>query len=208
MDEKWLLSSFWQTGNNCATIAVIKAAILQYGPDKIFTATPTNKVYLFKLQSQRTFEITDSKIAALSEKMCIEFDEESPDKKQLNDIKKCVSLCFAVMVTSLVEYGLRYKGKFYEYTKEEAIEELVEESFNPISAAAALGVKITNRHEPKNITIKAASLKKKKAVIIANNKHVAAMSYGWYDSYGDLKEWNKKWPRIEGKKMKYWYGLA
>lgn len=209
MDEKWLLSSFWQTNKtNCATIAVIKAAILQYGPDKIFIATPTTTGYRIKLRSKRTFEITNGEINRLSKEMSIVFDKKSPHKRKLEIVKRCVSLCFTIMVTSLVKYGLHYNSKYYEYTMKEAIEELVDESFNPISAAAALGVKITNRHEPENITSKAASLKRKKAVILANDYHVAAMSYGWYDSYGRLKHWNKKWPKIKGEKMIFWYGLS
>jgi len=105
-------------GGNCAAIALIKASILTFGINGVFSHTYANGVYTIVLKSGETLEVDDAELAlAKTEAGFWEKDFPGSSSNDLilkSQITKYAYLCFAVMGKMVMVHG---DGSYYPTTK-------------------------------------------------------------------------------------------
>lgn len=206
MTSKFIMESFWQhpDGTNCATVAIIKAAILRYGIGKIFKLERRHGYAIVTLKNGKPLIITNAELIEVNNESHIVFGKySSPNKKKdLRELKDHVKLCFAVMVKYLKEYGYRRE----EYYQTEAIEHLMG-GFNTDHIHELLGLKRKSREVIDLKKRHLSSFKRKKGMVLYSYAHVVAVSQGYFDNYGDLERIQSKIPEIGDEKAKFWYEL-
>jgi len=205
MTDKFILESFWQKKANCATIAIIKAAILKYGLNKVFKVNQKLGTCLVVLKDKKLLTLTDTEINRINRRNDIVFSRyKNPGKKkQLDKLRKYVRFCFAVIVRNIQLNG--YDGK--EYTQSAAIHELIREGLNIEHLHSLLGLyrKTTSAH--KLVRSHLPILKRKKAVLLYNPDHIVVLSGGYYEDYGTAVPIGNEFPILKGKKARSWYEL-
>jgi hypothetical protein len=205
MTGKYIIESFGQKGNNCVAIVLTKAAILHYGMHRIFKKTFRDGHYILQLQNGDIHAIAAKDVARLNQKNKLRFRKAfSPaDAARLKRLKEYVELCFAVMVRSLLLRG--YESK--ELTESEAIQLLTRDGINTDHVHHLLGLK---RKTPtaRYLTLKnLRQFRRKKAVLLYSDSHIALASEGYYDNYGKAEELNGRIPVLERKRARGWFEL-
>lgn len=200
MNNKLVIESFWQTGYNCATVAVIKAAIIKYGIDKVFKLEQRNPYKIITLRNRQMILLSGTEIKAINKKNHIAFDEHCSQK-----LKSYVELCFAVMVKSLQEYYIQEYG---ELEKNEAGKTLLD-GYNVEEASELLGLQMKTKKANDLRRRHLADLRKKKAVLFYNDYHAVVLSGGLWDCDGDPIELGDAIPllRENGERAAYWFEL-
>lgn len=206
MDGKYIIESFGQKENNCVSIVLIKAAILQYGLNRIFKKRFEHGHWIVRLKNGDMHAISKKDVQRLSEKNKIHLrkSQNKTDTAQLKRISDYANLCFAVMVHTLIVRG--YMGK--ELNETQAIKLLTRDGMNTHHIHHLLGLKrkTVSAHllSLKNLRL----FKKKKAVLLYSDSHIAVVSKGYYDNYGQAVELNGKIPLLEKKRARGWFELG
>lgn len=169
-DENLLFNAFKQGsvkgGGNCASIALIKAAIGTFGIDSVFSysAAPNGNSITVKLKNDSTIEVKYSEI--LEATKANGFKIKSTDPKAAL-IKAYADTCFAIMV--------KMNEIIWEYPSfKEALEGLLN-GYNTPAVHDLLGL------EFENISTDLAALRANKNIIFYNSYHAVFSSYGYYD---------------------------
>ena len=68
MTDKFIIESFWQKAGNCASIALIKAAILKYGLKKVVRIRKVGKQDVITLRNKRMLVFQPGEIEKINEK--------------------------------------------------------------------------------------------------------------------------------------------
>jgi hypothetical protein len=206
MTGKYIIESFGQKDNNCVAIVLIKAAILQYGMNRIFKKRRIRDYWIITLKNGDIHAIAKKDVARLRKSNRIHFRRAHNEKDalRLKKIREFADLCFTVMVRAVLING--FNGK--EYTETEAIKLLTEEGMNTHHIHHLLGLrrKTSSAHmlTPKNLR----QFQNKKAVFLYSDSHIAVVSEGYFDNYGKAVELNGKIPVLEKKKARGWFELA
>lgn len=205
MDDRFILESFWQKEDNCTTVALIKAAIIKYGINRVFKTARKNNHLLVTLKDGKLLTLTNAEIRKLNKTNLLGFrrPRDAKQKNQLGQVKKYVRLCFAVIVRNIQLHG--YEGK--EYTRTEAIDELISKGMKTDHIHRLLGLqrKTSSSHQLALKHLK--SFKRKKAILLYSDTHIVVASSGYYDNYGDAEKIGEEPPVLEGRKAKSWYEL-
>src|SRR5688572_5589225 len=119
MTSNFIISGFWQKKANCASIVLIKAALLQYGIDQVFSNRRKNGHSIITLKDKRIIVLRDIEIREINRKNGIVFSKyrDARKKQMIKKLREYVHLCYAVIVRVIQLYGL--EGK--EFTQTSAI---------------------------------------------------------------------------------------
>lgn len=207
------MESFWQPegATNCATIAIIKVAILHYGIDNVFKVQQKEQNYHITLKDRKKIIIHEDKIKKLNSKNNIAFSRyvNKEKKKQLARLKAYVKLCYAVMITYLNEYGFEEK-KFKVKKAKKILRNGFGggDTFNTDHLYTFLGLKITTQ-EPVDIKRKhLPEIIASPGVMLYNYSHVVAASFGYFDLYGKMMSIERrKIPELGDDEAEWWYQL-
>ncbi len=206
MTGKYIIESFGQKDNNCVSIVLIKAAILQYGMNRVFKKRALHDHLIITLKNGDIHAISKKDVARLSKanKIHLRRAHNEKDALRLKKIKDYANLCFAVMVRSILIHG--FNGK--EYTETEAIRLLTKEGMNTHHIHHLLGLK-RKSSTAHFLTLKnLRQFRNKKAVFLYSDSHIAVVSEGYFDNYGEAVELNGKIPLLEKRKARGWFELA
>ena len=206
MRGKYIIESFGQKDNNCVSIVLIKAAILHYGMNRIFKKRTLHGHWIITLKNGDIHAISQKEVNRLRRMNKIHFRRSlnEKDAANLKKIRECADLCFAVMVRSVILNG--YDGK--QYKESEAINLLTKEGMNTHHIHHLLGLKrkTVSAHY---LTVKnLQQFRKKRAVLLYSDSHIAVVSRGFFDNYGKAVELNGKIPMLEHTKARGWFELA
>lgn len=206
MNNFFILESFWQDpkGYNCATVAIIKAAVMKYGIGRVFKTETRISYMIITLRNGKALIVTNEELKRINKENDFRFSRysEYKKKKDLKRLKDYVCLCFAIMVKYLKEYGFNYE----DYTIEEAIETLLA-GFNTDYINELLGLaKMRNTVEELNKN-NLELLKKKSVAILYSYAHVVVVCNGYFDDYGTPLIIGKKIPELGELRAKFWYQL-
>ena len=161
---------------NCASIALIKAAIDRYGVGNVFSSLrdASGERYFVILHSGKELMLTYEEIERAARKA--KFTESSDPT--VRAIKLYADTCFAVMAKHLqVNQSLQADASKYD-DFDKAIEDLNDGFFTP-AIAEVLGLRIT----PIKSTVRV--IRRKSAAVVYNVYHAAYASYGIYDEASD-----------------------
>ena len=203
MRSNFIIESFWQRGANCACVAFIKALLLQYG---LRAGTRT-----IKKQKGIEARLPDGSVLLLTKKEIITFNKKNEigfrrykqqDKKtKAENIRSVVQLLFAVLVKNM-------HGKGYQSRKpgtDEAITVLTKKGVQTGHFHRYLG---STRVKAQRLTNKNLwRVKKKRSVLIYNDKHIVAASGGYYDNNGHAERIGNEIPLLLGDKATHWCGV-
>jgi len=205
MDDKFVIESFWQKADNCATVAIIKAAILKYGINRVFRVRKKLNSYIITFRDKKIITLTDSDLRSMNSANDLVFSRY-PDKKkkeQLHRLKSYVRLCFAAIVRNIQLNG--YQGK--EYTESEAINDLLLKGLDTSQLHRLLGLLRKTRSAHRFALSHLKKLRKLKGVLVYSDDHIVVASSGYYEDFGTAVPLGDYVPVLKGKKAKYWYEL-
>jgi hypothetical protein len=213
MTTKFIMESFWQhpDGYNCAMVAIIKVALLQFGTEEIFQKIETHKGnYEITLHDHKKISLSERKIKKLNKNNRIEFSiYRLPAKvKSLQILKTYVRLCYAVMLTYLNTYG--WKGKCYSIKDAKKYLQYGygdDAPFNTDHLWKFLGLRRATREVIDIEKEHLDEIEVKKALMLYSNCHVVAASEGSYYDYGTREKIKSKIPKLGGDKAKWWYEI-
>jgi hypothetical protein len=205
MTDRFIMESFWQSQANCASVALIKAAILRYGVNKIFKVEKRLNQLLITLKNGQLMVLSSADINRINRDSRIIFSRYKDQKRKqgLKRLKDDVRLCFAVIVRNLHLNG--YDGE--EYTESSAIRTLAAEGIQTDHIHSLLGLR---RKQPAAYRLSQKHLKdfkRKKGILLYNDAHIVTVSGGFYDDYGKATEIKDQIPVLNGKKAVAWYEL-
>lgn len=205
MTDKFILESFWQKAANCASVALIKAALLRYGLRKSFVARRNNENLIITLQDGRMLLLTEKEIRAINKENKILYSpyRDPVKKRALLKLREFAETAFAIMVRSIQLEG--YEGK--EHTESSAIRLLTRTGISTSQLHRLLGFsrKSVGAHK---LSLKHLSLfKRKKGVLLYSDLHIVVVSKGYYEDFGKAVPLDGKIPLLKGKKAKYWFEL-
>lgn len=213
MTDQFIMESFWQhpEGYNCATVAMIKVAMLRYGPGNVFKCRKTKHAYHIALRDHRKLTIYKDEVKKFNWGNGFHFSNYKVKEKlkAVSILKEQVQLSYAIMIKYLNRFG--FEGE--RYSIKDAKEYLQygfgeDDPFNTDHLYRFLGIKMASE---KVIDLKEKHLKAiltKKAVMLYSYKHVVAVCRGYYDDYGSLRKIRaNKIPLIGGCRAEWWYGL-
>ncbi|GAO44105.1 hypothetical protein [Flavihumibacter petaseus] len=212
MTDRFIMESFWQhpEAYNCAVVAVIKTAILQYGIGKIFSLRKTNKNYLVRLRNGESLNLTTLEVDQLYKGCSFVYSRYTSGNKQkdLKRLKKYVKICYAIMVKYLHEIGFR--DQHFKISKAKKLLQFgfgKKHPFNTDHLYLFLG--LTRNDEITDFKKKHLPyIRTAKALILYSPTHVVAVSNGYYDDYGTpTKLKNDKVPKLGKAKAEWWYEL-
>lgn len=206
MTGKYIIESFGQKDNNCVAIVLIKAAILQYGMNRVFKKRMYHDHWIITLRNGMIHAISEKDVKRLGKSNRIHFRraKNKKDAAQLEKIKDYVDLCFAIMVRSILVHGFNNK----EYTETDAIKLLTKEGMNTHHIHHLLGLK-RKTNAAHFLTLRdLRQFRNKKAVFLYSNSHIAVVSEGYFDNYGKAVELNGKIPMLEKTRARGWFELA
>ena len=205
MTDKFIIEGFWQGKDNCICIAIIKAAIIKYGFNRVFKIERKGSHFLITLKNNLLLTITDTEIKKLNRNSEIIFRRPRDEKKKLilRRLKRYVRLCFAVIVRNIQLNG--YEGK--EYTQTDAVQKLLLKGIKTDHIHTLLGLHRKTVHAHKLAHKHLLSFKRKKATLLYSDNHIVVASGGYYDNYGEAKKLGTRMPSLRGRKAKFWYEL-
>ncbi len=199
---KMMIESFWQGWNNCASIVLIKAAILRYGMGNVFKEKNVGPYKLISLKDGKKLLMTKEDLKRISKKNRIRFTRRRG--RNIQNLRSYVEICFAVIVKNLQMNG--YEGT--EYTETSAIEELTKNGISTHHLPGLLGLKRKTRTAQRLSKSQLATLRNKKAVLLYSDTHIVIISKGYYEDFGDAVPLEThRVPLLNGRKAKYWYEL-
>jgi hypothetical protein len=206
MTGKFLIESFEQQDNNCVAVVLIKAAILQYGMNRVFKKRKFEDHYVIRLRNGTVLAIAHREIRAFARKSRIKFRRarNGAEKETLAGIRDFVHLCFAVMIKNVVLSG--FNGK--KYHEKEAIHLLTRQGMNTAFIHELLGLrrKTSTAH---SLTLRdLRRFRRKKAVLLYSDRHIVVSTKGLYDNYGQAKSFDESIPLLERKPARGWFELA
>lgn len=210
MDPIFVIEHCWQKKGygNCAAVAVIKAAIIEYGIGNVFQLTEDHEMYRIRLRNGRVINVMKDLMPYIVKRTGIGFSKkiDEPLMPQLAILKKYVNICFAIMAGYLVKFGYYDKDedKHYKYTLKEAIKELAKTGFYADKVHLLLGLKLVKKKGGKLKRKQLANLKSHKAVILFNDYHTVVSSQGYFDRYSIPCLIGKKKPTFEKEPMTHW----
>jgi hypothetical protein len=201
--HKFIIENFWQREKygNCATVGIIKAAMMKYGCNKIFKRQQQRgDSIIITLRNGKTIHLSEDDIEEYNQDNGMDFEPAPLDAKQFKILETTVRLCFAVMVRYLMEYGFRKEF----YTKKEAIKDLLHNGFDTGKVYRFLGLSRSKVRKVKEENF--PSVQKKLAIIFYNWEHAVVASRGYYDNDGEaILLTDHKF--LRGKNAKWWYQL-
>ena len=205
MPGKFIIESFWQKAANCVSVVLIKAAILQYGLNRVFNINKKNDHYIITLKNKHLLILSGTEIKRISKQSKLNFRQprDKNKKKQVGKLKAYVNLCFAVIVRNLQLHG--YNGK--EYTESKAIEVLTKEGLETDHMHSLLGLSRKTRAAHKLTQSHLHLFKSKKAVLLYSDRHIVVASGGYYDDFGKARKLDETIPTLEGRKANRWFEL-
>jgi hypothetical protein len=205
MTGRYIIESFGQKGNNCVAIVLTKAAILQYGMNRVFRKSRVGDHWIIRLKNGDILAISLKDVSRLSKrnKLVIRKPTGKKDAVTLQKLKNYADLCFAIMVRNIVING--FNGK--EITESGAITLLTKDGMNTDHIHHLLGLK-RKSVKAHYLTLKnIRQFRRKKAVLLYSDSHIALVSEGFYDNYGEAAELNGKIPVLEKKRARGWFEL-
>ena len=205
MTSKFIIESFWQKADNCASIVLIKAALLTYGIGKVFNVNKKNGYLLITLKDKRMLLLTDTEIRKINttNKIIFARSHDPVKKNRLKKLRQQVELCFAVIVRNLQLNG--YDGN--EYTLSSAIQQLTREGMQTDHIHQLLGLRRKSRTAHKLSEKHIHLFKRKKAVLLYSDSHITIVSGGYYEDFGKAIKLGDDIPVLKGKKAKHWFEI-
>jgi hypothetical protein len=205
MTDKFIIESFWQKKANCATVAIIKAAILKYGLNRVFTVRKKLGTYVVILKNKKLLTLTDADINRINRKNDITFSRYrvKSKKEQLNKLRNYARFCFAVIVRNIQLYG--FDGK--EYTQSAAVHNLLLKGIKTDHLHDLLGLTRRTQKAHRLTERQLPALKNKKGLLLYTHEHIVVASEGYYEDYGKAIVISDDIPLLKGKKAKFWYEL-
>ena len=203
--DKFILESFKQAKENCASVAVLKAAIIRHGLRNVFIVSDyRNGKMTITFRNKKTVRLSLREISEINKKNGLLFRHyrQADKKRLLAELRLYVEFCFAAMVKTMVKYG--FNGD--PYTIDEAIRELRKKGINSDYSWRLLGLpKPAKIHdlEPSHLS----ALQKKKAVVLYNDYHAVVLAAGWWDDYGSAVRLGRQVPLLNKEEAAYWYEL-
>lgn len=183
IDHTEIMLSFWQQGtNNCASIALIKAAIEVFGIHKVFEVNLLDGLYSVKLKnglevSFTTLELQDSIRVANFQKS----KDTTADKQAIyNELIEYGRLCYAVMVATYASIELKKK----EFSFAVALSRL-NNGANSNFIDKYLGLEDYTSNGRGDLT--------GPGIYAWFSRHTVYVSHGYYDYYGDVRKY--RWVR-------------
>lgn len=169
-EENLFFNAFKQSsvngGGNCASIALIKAAIGTFGIDNVFSYSPASgdSSIIVKLRNDSTVEVKYSEIVEATKENG--FTIKSTDSRAKR-VKSYADTCFAVMV--------KVNEKIWEYPSfKEALEGLLN-GYNTPAVHDLLGL------EFEGVSTDWVTLRANTNIVFYNTYHAVYSSYGYYD---------------------------
>jgi hypothetical protein len=202
MDSRFIIECFWQQKNNCAYVAAIKWLLISRGITGGFRIRKKGKYTVISLPDGQSWSFTSRDLARLNRNNNLGFRRyhAGREKRTIEKVKEFTRLCFAVLVSNMQLRG--YEGK--EYTRERAIKALTKEGIDTSWFHLLLGLK---RVPSKKITLSGLPrIKKMKAILIYNSKHITVASAGLFDDFGKALPVDRV-PVLLGEKATSWYTL-
>lgn len=205
MTGLFLIESFWQKAANCASIVMIKAAILRYGIGRVFKKQRRSNQWLITLKDGSLVVLSDTAIRRINKKNKISFTHYSDKTKQaeLRRLRTYAELCFAVMVRYLQLYG--YEGR--EFTESSAIQTLTREGINTDHIHLMLGLKRKTSKAQKLFPSHLSLLRSKKSVLLYSDVHITLASQGFYEDFGTAMPITDTIPILKSRKARHWFEL-
>ena len=205
MTDKFIIESFWQKRRhgNCVAVAMIKAAIIKFRYNRVFTKVEKRREYfIITLRSKQIILLSEKEIEKYNRKNGIDFEEyKNPQKKKdCRLLEFTVRLCFAVMVKYIKEYN--FLGQM---TGEKAREMVRSGGLNTDNAYKLLGLNRTPIHDVDDETF--PSLQKKRAVLLYTDYHVVVASSGYYDEDGDAYPLEDEIVELREEEAEWWYQI-
>jgi len=160
---------------NCASVAMIKAAIDRYGVGNVFMRIrdEASRTYFVRLYSGVALTLTYDEI----EKAAKEAGFIESKYPEMQTVKLYADTCFAVMAKHLqMVEALHDDGVKYDQF-EDAIKDL-NNGYSSTNVSALLGLNTT-------VVKKKSEMRQKSGVVIYNKSHAAYASYGQYDEASD-----------------------
>ena len=205
MTDKFIIESFWQKAGNCASIALIKAAILKYGLKKVVRIRKVGNQDVITLRNKRMLVFQPGEIEKINEKNQVQYSKPQDETmKTVQVIRHYVNICLAVMIRILQIDG--YNGK--EYNQTQAIKLLTKDGMPTNKIHMLLGLK---RRTPgsQKISLKHLTLfKKKKGVLLYSDFHITVASKGFYEDFGKAVPFSKEIPILKRRKARFWFELS
>src|SRR5688572_12009066 len=205
MTNKFILESFWQKAANCASIALIKAAVLRYGLRRSFQVRRRNENLIITLQDRRMLVLTEKEIRAINRENKILYSPyRDPSKKRaLIKLREFAETAFAIMVRSIQLEG--YEGK--EHTQSSAIRLLTRTGISTAQLHRLLGFSRKSVAAHKLAQKHLSLFNRKNGVLLYSDLHIVVVSKGYYEDFGKAITLEGKIPLLKGKKAKYWFEL-
>jgi hypothetical protein len=206
VDDIFIIESFWQRAANCVSIALIKAAIMQYGTRDIFHIKKLAGHLLITLRDGTKLVLEQKEIRRINTFNKISFlrPRDLKTKKIIAKLKEIVWLCFAVMIRNLQLYG--YAGK--EYTRSAAISLLTCQGIHTDHMHRLLGLKrrkLSVQPIPKKNALD--RFRRRRAVLILSDTHIAVASTGYYEDFGKAIPLGNTPPVLRRRKAHSWFQL-
>lgn len=201
MTTKFIIESFWQKKANCVSVAFMKALLLKNGISCGLKTRKKDRYILVFLKDGKVLSFNKTELRSVNHKNQLSFARYTDERKRklIERIKANVELCFAVQVRNLQLRG--YAGK--ELTQSGAAKMLTHEGADTTHFHSLMGVK---RRSSKLLTAKNFKLiKKKKAVLIFNSRHITICSEGYYEEFGKAIKLGEEIPELLGKKASHWF---
>lgn len=184
-DQK-VISSFYQNGgSNCASIALIKAAMSQYGYNKIFEFKHEGGKYKVTLRNNQKLTVTDEELALAKTKAQFGTENTTP---QTEDILLHAYLAYACIAKYIAVHG--YWGCVEDgnthylpmYKFEKALRFITKTSYCTDNAYRLLGFSVAG-NEVKDFNPAVAL--PEKGVLLYSLDHAVVVYKGQLDCYGN-----------------------
>jgi hypothetical protein len=185
---------FYQGGaNNCASIALIKAAMHKYGRDKIFTVEKGNNKYKLILRDGTKLTISDEELAlAKSSAKFLLNSKTTLEKPQQDDVMFHAYLAYAAIAKYIEEKGYwgceeedgssLHLGRIKKFTK--ALKFITRTSYCTDNAHRLLGLRIANNRVSK---LNPRTKLMEQGIILYSTGHAVAMYNNLIDCRGEWK---------------------
>ena len=187
-----VMDLFYQgRANNCASIALIKAAMFRYGYNEMFTVEKDNEKYKIVLRDGTKLTVTEDELVLAKRVARFEINNESPlTQPQREDVMFHAYLAYAAIAKFIEENGYwgceNEDGSSLHLTRirryEDALRFITKTSYCTDNAHRLLGLKIignrVSRFEPDNKLIEPG-------IILYSSGHAVAVHESKIDCRGD-----------------------
>jgi hypothetical protein len=204
MHDRFVLESFWQKKSNCACVAFIKCLLLDNTLQKAFAISRSGKNLFIALLDGRILVFSENEIRDINRQNALSFKRprNPQNARQVKKIKQFAETCFAILVRNMQLLG--FDGK--EYTRQDAIDTLTKEGVSTSYFHKLLGLKRTRTTKLTRRNLQ--RLKKEKAALLFNDKHITVASGGYYEDFGEAVPVGTEIPVLLGQPATGWYRLA